>query len=204
MSSNQYPPAKTYKEALGLTQENLTILKQFIKRLIYHFGLNTRLDDVEVLNELVTRHGTADKSGKPVENMLAWQRRVAMNYIREFKRKHDRVDLCDPNTLETQSSHEEETNLYDPTIYLDKDIGIHPRWLRESIRCLSDSEQQLIELKYLQGKSWEDVRIIMSAQDKSDLPTLEALRQRGMQARRALRKLVLEKLQSMETTSQES
>lgn len=136
-----------------------------------------RVDSQEIAEDLASDvfvrlvkgiHTYRDK-GRPI---IAWLYTIAGNLVRDYYRKHGRIQLMPIDDREIVSYH-------DPAHQIDLDISI--KQLKSAIRHLTADQAQVIILKFIDGLSNRNIANVMGKPEGS----IKSLQHRAL---RSLRK----------------
>ncbi len=165
------------------------LLASFYLRLI-QCGLKDRYKPDDILTEALRRlefaiavSSTPDRSvpsGEIIHNREAWLRTIGFEYIYEIK-LNDKISTVNDSSMipHVTSRH----------ICLESSQPHHKhnKLLRELISQLEPGERKLLEMRFYQNLSWEEIAGIFT--QNGEIMTTSALRQREYKAMRSLRKL---------------
>ena len=161
-------------------QEQFLLLNHFIKRTLKQFKLNNICVE-DVISEVYLRGVKLINSGEEIRNPGAWIRVTSYNVIREMHRKKQKEQ---PNSelvelkvspQETEDNQEKEQNLLK---------------LKKLLQTLNEKDKQILELRFFQDKSWQEVIEYLVSQ--GEIVTNSTVRQRGSRALKRLRKAYLD------------
>lgn len=146
----------------------------FLRRNLSQHHLNGFHTEAEVLSEVYLRaYKRIHQEGVEILKPAAWTKVTALNVIREWRRKTQR---CVP--LEREIEQEEPPPDPDSTLQTDLEV------LKRALQQLDAEQQELLNLKIVQGLSWKEIQHLFALRGKT--VSEEALRQ---QKARALKKL---------------
>jgi RNA polymerase sigma factor (sigma-70 family) len=128
----------------------------------------------------------AKQSGKEVRNSIAWGKCVAERYINKQYKLRRRNIILESNTLEfLDNIYRQETPSLD---------ACEIEYLHSQIELLKDCDRQIIQLRFFDGLTWNQIADLLSKQ--SDKPVNEQnARQKGKRALDKLRNLYISHLQ---------
>ncbi|MEA5572170.1 sigma factor-like helix-turn-helix DNA-binding protein [Calothrix sp. UHCC 0171] len=154
------------------------LFASFLLRLT-QFGLKDKYTPDDIFTEVVRRLELEIESGKIVYNREAWLRTAGFEYIYQLK-CNEKMSSINGNAM---TAHITSCSV---------SFGLSQRQkysqiLQESILQLEPGERKLLEMKFYQHRSWEEIAEILSL--NGEKITAVALRQRGCRAMRSLRKL---------------
>lgn len=154
-------------------------LLAFVRRTLWQFHLNKSYSEMEILIEAYLRgiHYLQKPSGKTISNPGAWVRVTAYNIIREYSRKRK---VQRSRIVHTQSDF----SLLDSTEVADETVtALNIAAVFEAFKKLRHNDRKIIELRYLENRSWKDIR------EKLEEPKIliSTLRKRGQRALKRLR-----------------
>ncbi|NEQ97253.1 MAG: sigma-70 family RNA polymerase sigma factor [Cyanothece sp. SIO2G6] len=167
------------KNLLRSENPDFTALMAFIHARLYQFHLTGQHDSNEIFNIAYERGVKLTEKGVHIENPLGWLRRTIFNIVRELSRKDRKADSLDKEEcLEpiSQAALPFETLVQGEAV-----TSVHA-----ALAQLSEVDRELLELRYLQGKSWLEVGQCVAIASKTK-QTEATLRQRGHRALRRLR-----------------
>jgi DNA-directed RNA polymerase specialized sigma24 family protein len=153
-----------------------SLLKHYQIRL-YQLGLSGRYHAVDIMAETTLRLDRAFLLGQRIHNLKSWMRVTGFNYMYELCRGEQKYVLFDDSDLEPLLSV---TDNY-PYDCRETEYQI----LYQALRSLEARHQEILQLRFFEKRSWEEISIIFAADNK--LITIAALRQRGKRAVDALR-----------------
>jgi hypothetical protein len=113
-------------------------------------------------------------------NREAWLRTIGFEYIYEIK-FNDKISSVNDSAM---TSHVISRHI---CFESSQPHNKHNKLLKELISQLEPGERKLLEMRFYQNLSWEEITAIFAR--KGEIITDTALRQRGYQAMRSLRKL---------------
>jgi RNA polymerase sigma factor (sigma-70 family) len=175
-----------YPELVGLVDDWTGLYKSINIRLC-QFNLISRYTPEDIIIEVISRwHKTFEKR-KQVPSVAGWMRVTALNCIRELKRQEQKADLYDPSVLATKISNNENS------IVLEDVEDNRYQCVRTAMSQLSEDKRELLELRFIQELSWDEVAAYYAGQGKKFKVT--ALRKRGQRALEDLRKVFFEMVQ---------
>ena len=160
-------------------KESFVLLNHFIKRTLAQFNLkNTCVEDV--ISEVYLRGVKVIDSGEEIRNPGAWIRVTGYNVIREMHRQKQKEQ---PNSelVELKVSPQETEN------YQEKELNFLK--LRHLLQSLNEKDRQILELRFFQDKSWQEVTEYLVSQGET--LTVATARQRGSRALKRLKKAYL-------------
>lgn len=162
---------------------NLNNIRKFISARLYQFNLTGRYDVDDILNEAYLRWLQKSVISETMAEREAWFRTTAFNIIRELSREIGKVSLCEPYTLENMHAME-----------ADSADSIANEHLRLALSSLPRRERTLLEMRFFRGMSWKEIADYQTACGQA--VTESTLRKQGERAVKALRKIVLDKVQA--------
>lgn len=160
-------------------KESYLLVNHFIKRTLKQFHLNNTCVG-DVISEVYLRGVKLIDSGKEIRNPGAWIRVTAYNVIREMHRQkqqeHPNSELVElkVSPQETEHNQEKEQNFLK---------------LKHLLQSLKEKDRQILELRFFQDKSWQEVTDYLNSRGES--LTNATVRQRGSRALKRLKKVYL-------------
>jgi DNA-directed RNA polymerase specialized sigma24 family protein len=160
-------------------------LLAFIYRTIRQFRLEQHVTEIDIFIEAYLRGVRyTQQQGRTIHQPKAWIRKTAYNIIRECKREHQRYcSVAFDEMLEhSLAGHPPEA----------VDDGWKDRFadniqaVLSAFQSLSAADQQLIQWRVVEGRSWETIRELLIGQGEPQLSGA-ALRKRGQRALERLR-----------------
>ena len=154
-------------------------LRNFIQRTLKQFHLNNTCVE-DVISEVYLRGVKLIDSGEEIRNPGAWIRGTALNVIREMHRQKQKEQ---PNSelvklqaypQDNESNREKEQNFFK---------------LKNLLKDLNEKDRQILELRFFQDLSWQEVTDYLSSQGET--LTVATVRQRGSRALKRLKKAYL-------------
>lgn len=150
-------------------------LLAFIRRSLWQYNLQDKISVIDIFVNAYLRgvEQLLSPSGKSIQHPKAWMRGTTLNVIREHARKQQKE--CQ---LSIEPIDELSQRLVDDSV-VEENLDT----VAKAFHRLSHDDRKLLELKYLQGMSWKEVR------DKLGKPndSLPALRKRGQRTLDKLR-----------------
>ena len=143
------------------------------------FHLERRYSPDDIINECILRWHQAVEDNKPIFVLEGWMRLTALNVIRERNREAQKLKPYDPTIISQWVSDEMDCSGED------EEWEEKYRRLHQSLKTLSDEKRELLNLRYFQGMSWEDVASVYA--DRGQNIKLPTLRKRGERALKELR-----------------
>lgn len=159
-------------------------LLAFIYREIRQFHLQGRISEVDIFIEAYMRGVDYTRAtGNSIQRPKAWMRRTAYNIIREYSRNQQRYrQVAFDELVENQMAGLPHWETCLETGGVDGEIRV----VLEAIAALSPEDCQLIQLRVIEGLSWQQVGEILRSLGHP--PTSRAtLRKRGQRALERLR-----------------
>ncbi|BAZ38806.1 hypothetical protein NIES4101_47510 [Calothrix sp. NIES-4101] len=154
------------------------LFASFLLRLT-QFGLKDKYTPDDILTEVVRQLELEMESGKIVYNREAWLRTTGFEYIYQL-RCNEKMSTIHDNAMTTHIT----------SCSVSFDLSRRQKYsqiLKELILQLEPGERKLLEMKFYQHRSWEEIAEVLSL--NGEKITVVALRQRGCRAMRSLRKL---------------
>lgn len=165
-------------------QNSCLLLKHFIKRTLAQFKLkNACVEDL--ISEVYLRGLKLINSGEEIRNPGAWIRVTAYNVIREMHREKQK-EQSNSELVELKVSSQENENYQETEENFLK--------LKQLLKSLNDKDKQILELRFFQDLSWQEITDYLSSQ--GEVLTSATVRQRGSRALKRLRKAYLANLES--------
>lgn len=184
------PPEDIFDLALReiLSQDNAHAYSTFscFQGYLWQFRLSTVVEPSDICMEAYLRGKLALRLGKVILNPHAWLKRTGYNIVREKHREHASQRSTEPELLEFLAEASQRRWLQPEVISdrLDR--------LMVALQTFHQSDPEaaeLMELRIVEGLSWEQVRQHLILQGRTDVPDVEALRQRGCRIKKRLRQL---------------
>ena len=146
----------------------------WIKHQLKQRNLHETFDAIEILNEVYLRTRKSIEDGTEIEDYIAWIRQtcylVVLEKRTELSREKNRIEKIAKASLLDNDKAEKET---ETTFSNDLNKSI----LKQAITCLSPQENQLINSRFVNGLSWNDIQ-----NDTEEITSLPTLRKRGQRA----------------------
>ena len=161
------------------------IFRKRIAQMINQFNLYG-IDIDDVINEVTIRFHNAISKGKIIANPKAWMRSTGLNVIREKSREQRKnlIRFSDVENIDKIGKYEDKYNI-------SSNLENHNHELINAIESLQEYENKIINLYYFEGRSWEEVALLISTEEK--LITVEATRKKGERIRKKLYKILIKK-----------
>jgi DNA-directed RNA polymerase specialized sigma24 family protein len=161
---------------------DLAGFEKFVSIRLYQFPLLRSYTVQDVVNECVKRYCEARAKGKQIPNADGWLRRTALNFIHELSREEKKADVCDPVTFDflVVGGRDDEVDSAYQSLY-------------SAISVLSSEKRELLELRFFQKLSWEEIALWYRDRGIHIQPS--TLRKRGERALEALRVIYLKMAQ---------
>lgn len=161
---------------------DLAGFEKFVSIRLYQFPSLCGYTAQDVVNECVKRYCEARTKGKQIPNADGWLRRTALNFIHELSREEKKADACDPV-------------IFDSLVIESRDGEVESDYqsLYTAIKVLPKDSQEILELRFFQKLSWEEIALRYLDRGKQIKPS--ALRKRGERALAALRVIYLKMVQ---------
>ena len=154
-----------------------TSLRSAISRWLKQFRLEKSFGEYYIINEAYIRGENAiRKKGIQIKNPSAWMRATCYNIIRELSRKESRY-----YSLLSDPIDESQTNNPKDSFNLDQEL----MRVKLSFQMLDDEDQEILNLKVVQGLSWSEISEEMNL--RGIQLTNSALRKRKERALKRLR-----------------
>lgn len=157
---------------------------KFVLARLRSFNLHNCYSPIEVANECIVRLHKALEKGQSIPNCNLWMRRTAIYVVYELSRATQKSSPYESSTLE---------GLMSPVWHETEEVDEQHHLIQRALQTLSSNQQELLELRFLQNLSWDDVAAFYSARGEKVL--VATLRKRGQRAQGALRKAFLELVQ---------
>lgn len=151
--------------------------RKFVMLRLRQFQLTDQYTPEDITNECFLRWHKAVGAGKSIPVLDGWMRLTAINIIRELSRKRLKSLSYEPIVLDeliasTQEEPENDNDQYQA--------------VRQALQTLSPKNRALLELRFLQNMSWEEIANVYTS--RGEKTTTLALRKRGQRALEALRR----------------
>jgi DNA-directed RNA polymerase specialized sigma24 family protein len=137
------------------------LMYAFVRRTLRQFCLQHNYREAYILNEAYLRGLRQIQRGQLIRNSPAWLRKTSYNIIRELKRDQQKAVALQDQMLEMQSTPVSSNVSADD---LEDDLAT----LRLAFQLLSKSDQKLLNLKIVEGHSWNEIRAILAQQGYGD------------------------------------
>ena len=149
----------------------------FVQRELRNFHLHDLYGIAYILNEAYLRGRQKIQDGITIENPKAWIRSTSYNVIRELSRQEKK-------TVPLELHPEIES----APLIQDSDLEIELSKLRLAFQMLSPKEQQILNLKIVEGLSYEEIATKLRIQGHGDysIPSLRKLKERSLKRLRTL------------------
>jgi hypothetical protein len=149
----------------------------FIQRELRNFHLDKLYDVTYIINSSYLRGRQKIQDGVPIQNPTAWIRSVSFNVIRELSRQEKKTVPLD--------LHPE---IESPQCIQDSDLEIELSKLRLAFQMLPYKEQCVLNLKIVEGLSYEQISIKLRIQGQGDYSvlSLRKLKERSLKKLRTL------------------
>ena len=182
---------RTYPELN--TVVNWDSLYKNVQNRLRQFNMTKNYKSDEIIMEVLTRYDKKVKKKEEIPNVEAWMKLTALNCIRELHRQehpvtafrkipHDPSDFeTDPKLVKSMMSNSEDIT----------DSEDENRCqVRKAMSKLPSYKRELLELRIVQGLSWDEIANHYMSQGKS--VKVATLRKRGERALEELRRVFLE------------
>lgn len=163
-----------------LTPNNFkgTSLYSFVSRLANKWNAR-QIDIHEIIIEGVKRGiENIEKTGEAINKPEAWLRKVCTHIL------SDEVDKIVKEEKKVERQKHELNNIYN-TFSSEPDLMCRLERSDEALRSLSASDQQIIRLRFFEGKTYEQIQHYYELQE--EVITVPALRKRESRALKRLR-----------------
>jgi hypothetical protein len=185
-----------YMNYLVLTESEFHNLNYSILCRLSQYPSLSNINGNEILNEVVIR-SRKPLANKIIEDKLAFYRGMVFNVIREMNRDNQRFFSCSPEYLEgtlTSSSATTAVEVEDEVISID--IGNFTQiQFYQVFQRLRPDQRALLELR-MRDFSWREISQVLE-QNHGKKIREDALRQRYLTAKTALRKEILKYCQEL-------
>ena len=156
----------------------------FIKRTLAQFNIASLHDSIDIVVEAYLRGVRLIEKGTEIRNPPAWLRKTAYNIIRELSRAERKREYSN-YLLETHTSQGLKQD--EPTEF-EQELEYHLKAVWQAMHKISDSDRQLLLLKYFENKSWKEISEHPSIR-RENQKTVGALRTRGSRIMEQLREI---------------
>lgn len=176
-----------FTEAFSKKRKNQgKTLVKFVSRTIFKFGLSSDIAVEEVIGEAYERALKSTDKGILIKNIAGWARTTCLNVIREYKRERNRENLL---------FHEKKFEINDELNSRCYAEHIHQKaeWsqtLTRAWRQLSRQEQEILDLRIVEGMSWRQVAETIRTRTGKAVKT-DAVRKQGQRAKDKLKAIYL-------------
>jgi DNA-directed RNA polymerase specialized sigma24 family protein len=172
-------------QPVRLSPDEQQKLLVYIAYLLQRYNRQHMADPLEVYDECFLRYLLARHRNQNFDCKLAWMKGVALNYVfyELYRVERRQGQTYDPQVLQELQT---QSQLSTPAPI---DELIKSELIKEALASLSQSDQTLLMLHYLQGLPWNEIQQYYSAQ--GDFVSQSTLRQRHSRAyNRLLEKLI--------------
>lgn len=157
-----------------LQSKNLRI---YIRYRLYVMKMNSLLTEDDVINYVCVELIKAHNSGKSINSPLAWSKVVSERYIIYQRKKTSRSEPTELEIIEYLANHQEHYIGYD-----------EKEELKNKMKQLKPATQRILNWRYFQNISWEEIADLLSQQENKQVNVTTA-RKRGERALKDLRNL---------------
>jgi DNA-directed RNA polymerase specialized sigma24 family protein/predicted nucleic acid-binding protein len=165
-----------FVELLDSGSSSGRLMFAFVRRELRNFHLDRLYQEAFILNEAYIRGVQRIATGEVIRNLSAWFRATAYNIVRELSREHKRSAPLEEDISEVQQPVISPEHLKDEFLTL-----------RMVFQMLPPQDQQLLNLKIVEERSWKEISDILRKEGHGD-HTEAALRKRKERALIRLRK----------------
>lgn len=169
-----------FQEILDSNSSTGLTLWTSVTRSLNQFHLTGLYTEAYVINEVYLRAAKFIDHDGTIDNLMAWSRATAYNYIRELSRRHNREQLYPSDAAIFDQNH------VSSGLISDTDIDEEYEIINRAFDQLSAADQQLIGLHVINNLSWREIHDRLRAQGQPDR-TEAALRKAKERAIRRLR-----------------
>lgn len=152
-----------------------------VDRHLRQFHLSSQVEAYEIYHEAYLRGRKFIEGGGNIYNPIAWLKGTAFKIVREKSRKQRKECPSDP-----------QSSVFDNLVSSDNHIERRLDALWEAMAKLrrdNPEMEKLIAWKLLDCLSWKEIRLRLIQELGEEAPTEEALRQKGVRAKRRLRRI---------------
>lgn len=159
------------QELLCYNTSSGRLLYAFVRRNLRAFHLQDYFSEAAILNEALLRAVSSVRKGKTIRDLSAWLRSTAYNIIRE---KHRFGKKFVP--LDHQLDFVEQVELHP------EEVEAELTYMQVAFGMLDAKDQQLLTLKIVEGRSWEEIHAILVAEGQRDcrIATLRKQKERAL------------------------
>jgi RNA polymerase sigma factor (sigma-70 family) len=158
-----------------------------VKARLRQFNLASNYSPEYIIMQTIWRWDMHIKKGKQVACIDGWMKLTALRVIQELQRQDNKVTY-DPSTLETDPHLLKAMMEVIESNTKDEDNETRQQ-VRTAMSQLSEDKRELLELRFFQNLSWDEVASYYAA-NGSDIK-VSTLRKRGERALDELRKIIL-------------
>jgi len=171
-------------DALGPDKdESKRKLILFISRTLHQFNLNNQYQPADILADAYCRVIDKIRRGEKICNIPAFLNRMTFNIIREKSRENIKNRI--PREIKSSLILEQYEVSRSAPFYQNNIDDKHIDCLLEALENISPDSREILDLRIVQGWSWERIRKYYETQGK-DL-SAACLRKRGQRALESLR-----------------
>lgn len=179
--SKQHDPKTQFNSVIEklFKQQNLEARHFWaaVERMLWQFRLRGAYDVKDVIIEAYAVGIKQIEDGVIIKKPLPWLRGACFNIIRDLRRKQDKAENPKLDSEGCTPSDEAWSHLI-----LTEDIKV----IRLALQELSMEEQALLQAKYIEDQSWQQISQTLPHSEERRL-TADATRQRGHRALQKLR-----------------
>jgi RNA polymerase sigma factor (sigma-70 family) len=156
-------------------------LRLFVKYRLYAMKMNHLLTEDDVINYVCVELIKAYNSEKVINSPLAWSKVVSQRYIISQMKKSSKSEPTELETIDFLANDQEHHVSYE-----------EKEELRNKIKQLKVTAQNIINWRYFENCSWEEIAVILSHRENKQINAASA-RKRGERALNELRNLYIDK-----------
>lgn len=155
-------------------------LRIYVRSRLYVMKMNNLLTEDDVINYVCVELIKAHNSGKSINSPLAWSKVVSQRYIICQRKKASKSEPTELETIEYLANNQEQHISYD-----------EKEELKNKMKQLKPATQQILNWRYFQNLSWEEIAEKLSQQENKQVNVATA-RKRGERALKDLRNLYID------------
>ncbi|BAZ15297.1 hypothetical protein NIES4071_71690 [Calothrix sp. NIES-4071] len=155
-------------------------LRIYIRNRLYVMRMNNLLTEDDVISYVCVELIKAYNSGKVINSPLAWSKVVSERYIIYQRKKASRSEPTELEIIELNANNQNYYISYDER-----------EELNNKMKQLKVATQKILNLRFFQNLSWEEIADFLSQQENKQINAATA-RKRGERALKELRNLYID------------
>ncbi len=155
-------------------------LRVYVRNRLYVMRMNNLLTEDDVISYICVELIKAYNSGKVINSPLAWSKVVSERYIIYQRKKASRSEPTELEIIEFKANHQNYCISYEER-----------EELNNKMKQLKIATQKILNWRFFQNFSWEEIAEKLSQQEKKQVNAATA-RKRGERALKELRSLYID------------